>query len=930
MLGTITQIDHDQLRLLLQRGWTRRITSVHVHHTWRPNHSQWRGQSTVEAIRRYHTQELGWSDIAEHLTLGPDGSLWTGRSLDRPPASAAGHNGTPTEGPFMIEMIGDFDIGRDVFGGDQAASAYRTIAEICSAFGLNTSAIRFHNEFANAKSCPGTSFKLEDFRAAVDRELAAIAGADRGVAPMARDYAAQVGLRRGSERALEPADAELDCNAAQGARSWDEQGAARGLFDRCTPEEIEVFRSHIVNLSAGLLSEDGCYSNTEADLDELLRRLDTWVTAHAQGKTARVMFFAHGGLVDEQAGLGIALRDYRWWLANDVYPVFFVWETGFLEVFSQAQPADPASRAFITDPVLELTLGPTVARPAWDRMKNSAFLSSSPTTGGGAPGGAFTFLKKLAKWHGARPAQAPAVEFHAVAHSAGAIFHCHFLPALEDAFKTVGNAPKPLLETLAFLAPAVRVDLFAKSLVPRVGKAIDACAMFTMQKNAERVDDVLGIYRKSLLYFVRNACERPTHSTPVLGLEESVRDDPALVAFFGLDAQTGKAQVIWSPTAQASGNAASRAVHHGAFDNDSPTMSSVMRRILGIPDAQPLPCPHLPVDDIRACSASLLGPRDLQAGVGSRAATGALARSAGAKRALCIGVDTYGPLSLTGCVADADAFATALGAWGFDVKVLTNERATRQAMASEIDGILGKSTTGDVVVIQYSGHGTQTPDLNDDEEDHFDEAWVPVDYATGEFLIDDDLAAIFDRHRSRGVQLVVFTDCCHSGTSTRFFPGPGAPETTVHSRYMEVPPDIIEKFKAKREIGRREARGMDRDRVDWEIHFAACQDRQSAYERNGHGDFTGAVTKALGDARAAPTTYDALHQAIANAFVGNSLQTPNFRALDPSRRLTLFATTRDLVSAPPGPLDARDAALSARIDQLTAAVNALTKKVAEL
>ena len=38
MIGTIAQVDHDQFRLLLQRSWIRRITAVHVHHTWRPNH----------------------------------------------------------------------------------------------------------------------------------------------------------------------------------------------------------------------------------------------------------------------------------------------------------------------------------------------------------------------------------------------------------------------------------------------------------------------------------------------------------------------------------------------------------------------------------------------------------------------------------------------------------------------------------------------------------------------------------------------------------------------------------------------------------------------------------------------------------------------------------------------------------------------------
>ena len=195
MLGNIAQIDPEQLHLLLQRSWARRIDAVHIHHTWRPNHAQWQGQSTVEAIRRYHVEELGWSDIAQHLTIGRDGSLWTGRDLNRPPASIAGHNGTVDEGPFMIEMNGDFDVGRDPFSGPQEQSAYQAVAEVCARFGLAVDAIRFHNEFA-AKSCPGSSLLLADFRNVVDAMLQPMLARGGGRVPStaARQYLEQVAV----------------------------------------------------------------------------------------------------------------------------------------------------------------------------------------------------------------------------------------------------------------------------------------------------------------------------------------------------------------------------------------------------------------------------------------------------------------------------------------------------------------------------------------------------------------------------------------------------------------------------------------------------------------------------------------------------------------------------------------------------------------
>ena len=90
--------------------FTRRITEVHVHHTWRPRQRDYRGAATIQAMRRYHVEEKGWRDIAQHVSIAPDGSVWLGRNFNWPPASARGFNGNSSAGPFMIEVIGDFDL----------------------------------------------------------------------------------------------------------------------------------------------------------------------------------------------------------------------------------------------------------------------------------------------------------------------------------------------------------------------------------------------------------------------------------------------------------------------------------------------------------------------------------------------------------------------------------------------------------------------------------------------------------------------------------------------------------------------------------------------------------------------------------------------------------------------------------------------------
>ena len=80
------------------------VDQVHLHHTWKPTHADYDGLRTIESMWRFHTQINGWSDISQHVTIAPDGTIWTGRPWNQPPCSAAGHNGNRFAGPFMIEM----------------------------------------------------------------------------------------------------------------------------------------------------------------------------------------------------------------------------------------------------------------------------------------------------------------------------------------------------------------------------------------------------------------------------------------------------------------------------------------------------------------------------------------------------------------------------------------------------------------------------------------------------------------------------------------------------------------------------------------------------------------------------------------------------------------------------------------------------------
>ena len=155
------KITVEQLATLLQEfPFTRGIDAVHMHHTWRPTRAQFKGHETIVGMWRHHTSKNGWRDIAQHLTIDPEGGLWLGRSWNLSPVSATGHNGASMAGPFMFEMIGDFDTGQEPFDGPQKEAALRVCALVLDRFGLPTSALRFHRQMAQ-KSCPGTGISHE-------------------------------------------------------------------------------------------------------------------------------------------------------------------------------------------------------------------------------------------------------------------------------------------------------------------------------------------------------------------------------------------------------------------------------------------------------------------------------------------------------------------------------------------------------------------------------------------------------------------------------------------------------------------------------------------------------------------------------------------------------------------------------------------------
>ena len=145
--------------------WARPVFRVDMHHTWYPAHVDWRGAGSVEGMWLFHTRDRGFDDIAQHLTIAPDGGLWTGRDWNKAPASV-GCNMNP--GAFVFEAGGNFDTGHDRLEGAQRAACVAVIDIVQRHFRLPVQALLFHREVPQTpKTCPGTSVDKGDILRAV-------------------------------------------------------------------------------------------------------------------------------------------------------------------------------------------------------------------------------------------------------------------------------------------------------------------------------------------------------------------------------------------------------------------------------------------------------------------------------------------------------------------------------------------------------------------------------------------------------------------------------------------------------------------------------------------------------------------------------------------------------------------------------------------
>ncbi|KAL6228870.1 peptidase C14, caspase domain-containing protein [Aspergillus navahoensis] len=216
-----------------------------------------------------------------------------------------------------------------------------------------------------------------------------------------------------------------------------------------------------------------------------------------------------------------------------------------------------------------------------------------------------------------------------------------------------------------------------------------------------------------------------------------------------------------------------------------------------------------------------------------------------AKRALLV-ASPYG--NLEGPENDVEMMARVLQKRGFLLHRCCGREATREGIRAAWQQLISETSTGDVVVIYYSGHGGAA--LPGEDDGDTSQQWrlqfiVPMDYdeSPGAFsgISEVELSQLLLDTTDKTQNVTAIFDCCHSG---RMVLDPSSGKESVRKNLPTTHHHDI-----ARHIERLRQMGMVRERMipnPHAVRIAAAAPWESAYEYSSdmHGK-VGAFTEAL-------------------------------------------------------------------------------------
>lgn len=202
---------------------------------------------------------------------------------------------------------------------------------------------------------------------------------------------------------------------------------------------------------------------------------------------------------------------------------------------------------------------------------------------------------------------------------------------------------------------------------------------------------------------------------------------------------------------------------------------------------------------------------------------------------------------LVACEFDANDMAALAAEQGFESRKLLTAEATSEALQTALEAAAETLVEDDVLLLTYSGHGGQVPDLNGDDADQMDETWVLYDRQ----VVDDELYSLWGRFKP-GVRIAVLSDSCHSGSVVRDLQEAVRPEALSLSgrltgdgppRMRAMPVDVSQRVyrahqKLYDEIQKNVPALESADVQASVLLISGCQDNQTSADGNRNGLFT--------------------------------------------------------------------------------------------
>jgi Arc/MetJ-type ribon-helix-helix transcriptional regulator len=352
---------------------------------------------------------------------------------------------------------------------------------------------------------------------------------------------------------------------------------------------------HIIYIGhAGRAERELVAANTGDDAVRIV--VEEGIKAASAKGISKIAIYDHGGLNNRTDGVKRAQILGPWFEANDIYPIFVVWQTGFFESAAdiirigveKLGMAPERVEGWVADKLrdvkdrgFEVFARDFGVKAIWENMKSRA--AGASRAGGGLDVAADSLRSAIGALK--KP------EIHLLGHSAGAIMQGYFLSAMRAKALTASSvhlwAPAC---TLAFAT-----ETFGAAYQNNVADPKSTFVEVLSDSNEASDPCVPLAYSKSLLYLVSRALE-PDHKAPVLGMQKAWKKLPPDDMTFNpgyqneLKAwqQIAKGVVLDAPivdkivpTVREKNANDTISANHGSFDNNLDVVNRALRRILG-------------------------------------------------------------------------------------------------------------------------------------------------------------------------------------------------------------------------------------------------------------------------------------------------------------------------------------------------------------